>query len=161
MARELDSFLTLQVFDILLIERLAECIPMRGLAPLRMRVRVTGSAALRRHKHLTGNERAGCSSCIAGRKRIGTKFEVVGPGDLLGVALFRRRMGFRTAVCIYGNNAGDYRDARRQYGQRKSLSAANPGPAVRPIFLKCLSHDSSPIFLKTNQKSIWPFITSF
>src|SRR6266705_6535222 len=115
MARELDSFLTLQVFDIFLIEGLAECITMRGLAPLRMRVRVTGSAALRRHKHLTGNTRAGGCAGIARRERIGTEFEVVSPGDLFGVVFFRQRIGFRNAVRIYGNDASDHGDACRQY----------------------------------------------
>src|SRR6266705_5422535 len=129
MARELDSFLTLQVFDIFLIEALAECITVRGLAPLRVRVRVTGSAALGRNEHVTRNECTRRSGRIAWRERIRTKFEVVGPGDLFGVVLFRRRMGFRNAVRIYGNDASDYRDGRRQYDQRNSLAAANLGLA--------------------------------
>src|SRR6266496_6511995 len=105
MARELDSFLTLQVFDIFLIEGLAECITMRRLAPLRMGICMASSAALRRHKHLTGNERAGGGAGIARRERIGTKFEVVGPGNLFGVALFRGFIRSRNEVCIYGNDA--------------------------------------------------------
>src|SRR6266487_6072840 len=97
MARELDSFLTLQVFDIFLIEGLAECIPMRGLAPLSMGICMASSAALRRYKHLTGNERAGCGAGIARRERIGAKFEVVGPGNLFRVTLlcFAIRPGHR------------------------------------------------------------------
>src|SRR6266567_6088232 len=154
MARELDSFLTLQVFDIFLIEGLAECITMRGLAPLRMGICMASSAALRRHKHLTGNERAGGGAGIARRERIGTKFEVVSPRDLLGIALFRRRIGLRNAVCIYGNDAGDHGDACRQYSRHNNWSAASLAFAVRFIFLKCSCHDNSTIFLKTNQKSI-------
>src|SRR6266704_261821 len=64
------------------------------------------------------------------------------------------------AVCIHCNDARNYRDARHQYCQRNSLAAANLGLAVRSLLLKCVSHDSLPSFLKTNQKSIWPFTTS-
>src|SRR4051812_24066462 len=57
-ACELNTFLVLQIFDVLLIERLTKSIAMCGLAPLRMRVRMTVSASLCRHKHVTRNERS-------------------------------------------------------------------------------------------------------
>ena len=77
MTREFNSFLRLQILDVLLIERLAKSISMRGLSPLRVRVRVTISTALRRNEHIPGNECSRGRRGIPGRKRVGTKLEVV------------------------------------------------------------------------------------
>src|SRR5213083_574706 len=67
MAREFNSLLRLQIFDVLLIEGLAKRVAMRRLPPLCMSICVTGSASFRRNKHFSRYERAGGSRCIAGR----------------------------------------------------------------------------------------------
>src|SRR5690349_898794 len=77
MTREFNSLLSLQVLDVLLIERFAKCVPMRGLPPLRVRVCVARSAALGSDKHLSWNKRAAGRGGIAGRERIGAEFEIV------------------------------------------------------------------------------------
>ena len=74
---EFNSLLRLQIFDVLLVERLAKRVAVRRLPPLCMSIRVTGSASFCRHEHFSRNERAGRSRGIAGRERIRTEFEVV------------------------------------------------------------------------------------
>src|SRR6266566_7732884 len=64
--REFDSLLRLQVFHVLLIERFAKRVTVRRLPPLRMSIRVTGSASFCRHEHFSWNERAGRSRGVAG-----------------------------------------------------------------------------------------------
>src|SRR2546425_774206 len=88
MAGEFNSFLRLQIFDVLLIEGLAKRVAMRRLPPLCMSIRVTGSASFRRNEHFSRHERAGGSRCIAGRKRIRTEFEVVGFGYLARIGIW-------------------------------------------------------------------------
>src|SRR6266571_1630605 len=87
MTREFNPLLSLQILDVLLIEGFAKCVSMRRLPPLGVRVRVANAAALGRDKHLSRNKRAGCSSCIAGRERIGTEFEIVRPGYLSSIGI--------------------------------------------------------------------------
>ena len=77
MAREFNSLLRLQIFDVLLIERLAKGVAVRRLPPLCMSICVTGSAPFCRNEHFTGNKCACRSRCISGRERIWTEFEVV------------------------------------------------------------------------------------
>src|SRR5258708_26061323 len=62
---EFNSLLRLQIFDVLLIERLAKRIAVRRLPPLYMSICVTGAASFRRHKHFSRNEGAGRSRGIA------------------------------------------------------------------------------------------------
>src|SRR5882724_9765608 len=76
-AGEFNPLLRLQIFDVLLIERLAKRVAVRRLPPLGMSVCVTGAASFCQHEHVTRNERAGGSHGIAGRERIRTKLEVV------------------------------------------------------------------------------------
>ena len=87
MTREFDSLLSLQVLDVLLIERFAKCVAVRRLPPLSVRVRVTTTTAFRRHKHLSGNKRAGRRSCIPRRERIGPEFEIVCLCYLSGIGI--------------------------------------------------------------------------
>ena len=76
-AGEFNSLLRLQIFDILLIERLAKRVAVRRLPPLPVSICVTGSTSLCRNEHFSRNERAGCSRGIAGRERIRPEFEVI------------------------------------------------------------------------------------
>src|ERR1043166_6337437 len=94
MARVLNSLFTLNVLDVLLIERFAEGVAVRGLPPLRMRVRVATATTFRGHEHFTRNESTGSTRGIAGRKGVGAEFEIVVLRDLLGVVR-RRRLGLR------------------------------------------------------------------
>src|SRR5438477_714530 len=75
--REFNSFLRLQILDVLLVERFAKGVAVRRLPPLCMSIRVTGSASFCRNEHFSRNERAGRCHCISGRERIWTEFEVV------------------------------------------------------------------------------------
>src|SRR6267142_5174213 len=65
-ASEFNSLLRLQIFDVLLIERLAKRVAVCRLPPLCMSICVTGAASFCRNEHFSRNERAGSSRCIAG-----------------------------------------------------------------------------------------------
>ena len=85
MTREFNSLLVLNVFDVLLVERLAKSITVRGLPPLRVRVSVASAAALGRNEHFSGNKGTGGGAGIAGSKRVGTKFQILVLRNLRGV----------------------------------------------------------------------------
>src|SRR5256885_14421837 len=86
-ARVLDAALRDQVFDVLLIKRLAESVAVCGLSPLRVRVRVAFAATLRRDEHLAGNKAAGGRRRVARRKRILSELEIVVLQNLVVVTL--------------------------------------------------------------------------
>src|SRR5438094_10418711 len=77
MACEFNSLLRLQIFDGLLIERLAKGVAVRRLPPLCMSICGTGSGPFCGNEHFTGNRCAGRSCCICGRESIRTEFEFV------------------------------------------------------------------------------------
>src|SRR2546430_739975 len=106
MACEFNSLLRLQIFDVLLVERLAKRVAVRRLPPLCMSICVAGSASFGGNEHFSRNERAGRSRRIAGRERIRTEFEVVrlryfaGIGILVAVLVgIRRRLPASHEYC--------------------------------------------------------------
>src|SRR2546429_8726533 len=66
--REFDPSLILQVFDVLLIERLAKSIPGRRFPPPRMRLCVRRATAFGRDEHIARNEWGGCGGCVGWRR---------------------------------------------------------------------------------------------
>src|SRR5215471_6169377 len=93
MPRVLNSLLGLNVFDVLLIKRFAEGVPVRGLSPLCMRIGVTSAATFRGDEHFTGNKSTGGAGRITRREGIGAEFEIVVLRDLLGIVRRRFRLG--------------------------------------------------------------------
>ena len=78
MASVFKSLLRLNVLNVFLVERFAKGVTVRGLPPLRVRVCVTNATTPGRDEHIAGNESAGRSRRVAGRKRIRTELEIVG-----------------------------------------------------------------------------------
>ncbi len=136
MAGEFNSFLRLQILDVLLIERLAKRVAVRRLPPLRVRICVTSGAALGRHKHFSGNERAGGRGCVAWRERIRTEFEVIG-------SRYLARVGILVAV-IVGICRSVPASCESQHGQSKqnqTCESCYRSPALVRDGLRIISFD--------------------
>src|SRR3712207_726686 len=88
-ARVRDVALRDDVLDVPLVEGLSEGVAVRGLAPLRVRVRVTLRAARRGYELRAGDERARRRRSVGGRERVRAEAEVVVLRDRRAVLLGR------------------------------------------------------------------------